>query len=439
MGLVFTLVLTYGGALASLIRPYYGFLIYVAFSIIRPESLWHWSVPPGNYSRTIALSLLIGWALHGFGNLALAGARRPAVALAYFWGWAGVSTLFCEFPEDGVLFLENIGKIVLPALVGLTLINSRRELYELSWTIVASLGYVAFDFNVSYFSGYNRLQEIGFGGMDNNSLTIGLVTGVGFAFFLGLSETVFWRRWAAFVAAALMTHAVFFSFSRGGMLGLIVVGLATALIIPKSPKNLSLMALGIFAALMMAGPQVLERFSSIGRNSLAGATDEEVDVSSESRLHLWEICLRMTVESPIVGKGPDHFIRYVQQYPVQTKRGEVVYPKGKEAHTLWLQIVAELGIPGVAFLAAFYGLTMSRLWKFTLLDNRDSQGLTPGATARMVWAALAGFIVSAQFVSLEGLELPYFICIVGLGSIKLNQVENAHAFLEPQPNSDGVR
>ena len=420
MGLLFTLLMTYGGSVVAIFRPYYGFLIYVCFSIIRPESLWFWSVPPGNYSRIIAISFLIGWALHGFGNWSLGSARRPTLALAAFWGWAAISTVFCDFPEVGITFLDNMGKIVLPAIAGLTLINTRRDVYLLAWTIVASFGYVAYDLNNAYFSGFNRLMEIGFGGMDNNSITIGMVAGVGFAFFLGLSETVWWRRYLAYGAAAYMTHCVFFSMSRGGMLGLCVVGIATAVVIPKSLKNIGLVVLGASIAIAMTGPEVLYRFSSIGNNTslVAGVDEAQADWSAESRKHLWGICLRMVAESPVVGKGPDHFPLLVDRYQVGSIYKDA-FGKGKEAHTLWLQIAAELGIPGVTFLALFYLLTMWELWKFARHDKMDSQGLTPGAPARMVWASLAGFVVSAQFVSLEGLELPYYITVVGLGSLKL--------------------
>ncbi len=244
MGLIFTLIMTYGGAVVGLFRPYYGFLIYVAFSILRPESLWHWSVPASNYSQIIAISFLLGWVLSGFGNWNFGLARRPMQALVCFLLWAAVSTATCQNTELGINFLDNMSKIVLPCLVGLTLINNRRDIYLLAWTIVGSLGYVAYDLNMSYFSGFNRLQEVGFGGMDNNSLTIGFVAGVGFAFFLGLSETTLWRRYLAFAAAAFMTHCVFFSFSRGGMLGLVFVGMATAILIPKTPKNLWLVCPG---------------------------------------------------------------------------------------------------------------------------------------------------------------------------------------------------
>jgi hypothetical protein len=37
----------------------------------------------------------------------------------------------------------------------------------------------------------------------------------------------------------------------------------------------------------------------------------------------------------------------------------------------------------------------------------------------MVVTALAGFIVSAQFVSLEALEIPYFVTLLGAGTLRL--------------------
>jgi hypothetical protein len=37
----------------------------------------------------------------------------------------------------------------------------------------------------------------------------------------------------------------------------------------------------------------------------------------------------------------------------------------------------------------------------------------------MVLAAITGFAVSAQFVSLPGLETPYYIVLLGAGALKL--------------------
>jgi hypothetical protein len=52
--LLFTYLLAYGGALVSLFNPFVGFLTYVCFAILKPDDLWWWSVPQGNYSRVEA-------------------------------------------------------------------------------------------------------------------------------------------------------------------------------------------------------------------------------------------------------------------------------------------------------------------------------------------------------------------------------------------------
>src|SRR5687768_1348935 len=108
-GLLFTYALTYGGAVVSLFNPWVGLLTYVAFAILRPASLWHWSVPPGNYSRIVAVALLVGWALNGFGNWNLGRARGILLCFVGFWCWALASTLFsARMPEVGFAFLESM-------------------------------------------------------------------------------------------------------------------------------------------------------------------------------------------------------------------------------------------------------------------------------------------------------------------------------------------
>ena len=60
-GLIFTFLMTLGGSFAALWNPYIGFLVYVCFAILKPESLWDYSVPAGgNYSRIVAIALLLG-------------------------------------------------------------------------------------------------------------------------------------------------------------------------------------------------------------------------------------------------------------------------------------------------------------------------------------------------------------------------------------------
>ena len=88
--------------------------------------------------------------------------------------------------------------------------------------------------------------------------------------------------------------------------------------------------------------------------------------------------------------------------------------KPKEGHSLWLQIAAELGLPALAFLILFYGQCLLRLWS---LRKASAQPVF-FSYAHMVIASLIGFAVSAQFISLWALEIPYYTVLVGAGALK---------------------
>ena len=345
-GLLFTYALTYGGAVVSLFNPFVGLLIYICFAIIKPESMWHWSVPAGNYSRIIAIALLVGWAANGFGNWNIGRARAVLWALLGYMAWFALSSLQAYDSVVSWHATEATAKIVLPFVVGITIIDSVQKLKALAWVIMLSQGYVAYDLNMSYLSGYNRLTDVGFGGMDNNCNAIAMACGAGFAFFLGLAETG-WRRWLAFIAAAVMTHAILFAFSRGGMVALIIAGVVSFFLIPKRPIYYFYLLLAVVVGLRMAGPEVRDRFFS------TFADQAERDTSAQSRIDMWTICADVTVEHPVFGIGPNNF-------PVLASR--LGLTEGKQAHSLWLQVGAELGFPGLGFLLAFYLLTMVRLW-----------------------------------------------------------------------------
>src|SRR4051794_34319062 len=116
LGLIFTYAMTYGGAFVSLFRPFVGLLIYVCFAVIRPESLWHWSVPRGNYSRVVAVALLLGWALNGLGDWRLGRAKPVVLALIAFWLWACLSLTQARDFDHAIEWLEGLTKVLLPVV-----------------------------------------------------------------------------------------------------------------------------------------------------------------------------------------------------------------------------------------------------------------------------------------------------------------------------------
>jgi putative inorganic carbon (HCO3(-)) transporter len=407
-GLLFTYAMTYGGALVALFNPFYGLLVYVCFAIIRPDYMWYWSVPQGNYSRTVALALLAGWVTQGFGSWRFGRARGVVAALVCFWLWSVVATTFASVQEVAWAYVESMAKILLPFLVGITVIDSVGKLKQLTWVILLSEAYVAWEFNLSYFAGYNRLWTEGFGGMDNNCHAIALVACTGLAVFVGLHERRWWPKGLAFAAALLMIHAILFSFSRGGMLSLVVTGLVGFLLVPKTWRHYLAFAALVLVAVRLAGPEVAARFRTVF------ASAEERDASAQSRLQLWAGCWDSMCKRP-AGVGPDHWILIAPEYG---------FPRGKNAHSLWLEVGASLGFPGLGCLLLFYGLCVLRLWPLTgqrhPVPDPEYCGL-----ARMVIASLTGFAVAAQFVSLDRLEQPYYVVLIGAGLLKLSSTQPA--------------
>ena len=136
------------------------------------------------------------------------------------------------------------------------------------------------------------------------------------------------------------------------MLGLIVLAVVAFAVMPKGPKEYMAFALAVAVGLALAGKQVRERFGT----SFA-QEDGKREESAESRLVLWSACLDTIQKNPVFGVGPDHMPLRMDQYG---------FKKGKEAHTMWLQIGAELGLPGMFLLMSYYGLCVVRLWPIAL-------------------------------------------------------------------------
>jgi len=401
-GLLFTWLLTAFGVSSSLINPYYGFLTYVALAILRPDSLWSSHISGGRFSMIVAAAMLLSWAVRGFGNWRLGPARRIVVLFIGFWIWCVLLATQATSQPHAWYYVEQMAKILLPFLVGMTTARSVDDLRKLAWVIVICEGYVAFELNRYYFGGYNYLWHIGFGGVDNNSAAIGLVTALGVAFFLFLGEKKRWRQVLIAFCAAFIGHAILFSFSRGAMLATIVFATVSFFIIQKTTKHYMMFASGLLAALVLAGPEVQARFFETFAKE-----DGVREASAQSRIDLWKDCYTLLMRDPVFGCGPDHWPLHAESFGWEPL---------KEAHSLWVQTATETGIPGIMMFLGFYFVTIWRSW-LLLQRLRPEDPPWFGDAARMTIASLCGFGIAAQFVSLEALEIPYYVALLGAGSL----------------------
>jgi putative inorganic carbon (hco3(-)) transporter len=401
-GLLLVFLLTYGGAALALFRPFYGLLAYMIFAVLRPDHLWSWSLPlDGHYSKIVGIGLLVGWVLNGLGDWELGKAQPIFILLIVYWLCMVASAAFASNQEVAWKHVILHSKILLPVILGMTIVTSIAEVRLIAWTIVACLGFLAYEAHNLYFEGRGiEFRDRGMLGMDNNSFCISMAAGTGIAIFLGFSEPNLLRKGMAFSLAALMVHVPMFGESRGGLLGITVVGVVAFLLLPKRAGMLTTYAIGSLVALRLAGPAVVSRFSTIFADS------ENRDVSAQSRLDLWTDCWDVMIHNPILGIGPDHWPLVAKDYG---------WPPGKEAHSLWFNCGAELGFTGLGLLSAVYVCTILLAWRYLHNSSRPEYR----DIGRMTIAALSGFMVSASFVSLDALELPFYIVLIAVGGLKV--------------------
>ncbi|MCA9084964.1 MAG: O-antigen ligase family protein, partial [Planctomycetaceae bacterium] len=133
------------------------------------------------------------------------------------------------------------------------------------------------------------------------------------------------------------------------------------------------------------------------------------EASAQSRLDLWKDCYVLFSEDPIFGCGPDHWPLHAESFGWEPL---------KEAHSLWVQTATETGIPGIIMYSGFYLSCIIGCWKMLKILPPDADPWF-GDSCRMTIAALVGFGVSAQFVSLEALEVPYYTALLGAGGIMI--------------------
>lgn len=181
-------------------------------------------------------------------------------------------------------------------------------------------------------------------GSDPNVIAIILAVAGVWCLYFGLSNQGA-RRWSPvthYLVFLLIVGGVIVTFSRSALVSLFVVPFLLALKIGLSRR---LRWVGAAAALV--GVLVLISF-------MTNAFDAFVRMFEESsgdilwRVELNRLALEVALENPITGVGVDAFRDYKNPYDLA-------------AHNLFMQLVAEMGIPGLLIFVVLFGFVGVRL------------------------------------------------------------------------------
>ena len=317
-------------------------------------------------------------------------------SLALLWLLVVASTRWSFDREASVFHAEEIVKHVAIYLTMVNLITSSRRLVVLCAatvlvSIVTSIGVINWHREgVDLVDGF-RARWVGtYADPNQMAMSIGIVVPLAAAFFMHRGQALLLRLLSA-AAGVLALIAIVLSHSRGGFLGLLV-GMGVWTLRERKPSRFALVIVLGMGMLLLAPQSFWSRTETV--------THFEEDASAMGRVHAWTVTARANQDRPLLGVGAGAFRRAWSNYTPEAGRTYA-------AHNVFLQVLAELGVLGMALFLVFVGGTTGGVYR----AGADPQH---GWLARAIFASIAGYLVCSLFAGF--LASPHLYVLLGLAA-----------------------
>jgi O-antigen ligase len=346
--------------------------------------------------------------------------------LIAFLAWATLSSYWAEVPGRAYDTSWRYFQNMILFLIVYTAVRQREHVKWLGWAWLAGATFATVPALLSPPTQDADLTTRISGTIgDPNELAALLVAGTAFAVALTVvSRGNPLARVAAFGAVFLFLFGIFYTVSRGGLIALAVAIVAACLM--SGRYRIQATIVGVMTALF-----VIFYFSSIAG---VDARDRITTVQGGSgRSDIWRVGWRMVEDKPVIGVGSGNFpissIHYLLVKPGAIERDEFILDHPKVAHNSYLQILAELGIVGLALFLSIIGFAIWCALKAAQWFGRagDTQ---MEIVARAMVVALVG-ILAADFFITEQYGKQLWL-LLGLGPALLGVARRTYPAAEPE-------
>lgn len=327
----------------------------------------------------------------------MANHRALALTMVLFAAWALVSAIWAENSSDALIATERYALNFLILPIVFTAVGSRRDVL---WVLGAFLAGAVLSATVAVISppaATEDLARIEAAGLNSNDLATVLVAGLVIA--IGLvsyaRRSPIWQL-IAVAAATLCGWALMLTLSRSGLVALAFALIASLLVASRSRGRaaalaavLALLTVGYFA--FIASPEARDRVTSFESDEGTGRVD------------VWTVGWRMVEDKPATGVGVGNFADRSADYLLQPgalQRSDLIIDTPKVAHNIYLESLAELGIPGLVLLLGIIFLSVRETLRAARRFREDDH-MRLEALSRALFAAQVGFLAAALFASIQ--------------------------------------
>jgi probable O-glycosylation ligase (exosortase A-associated) len=414
-------------------RPWIGILTWYWIGLMNPHRLT-WS-----FAYDMPFAMIVGGATL-LGAIA-ARDRRPipwdreliliAVLLAYFT----FTTFFAWAPIDAWQELEKVSKIILMTFVATMFIYGKVRIRYLMLVVVGSIGYYGFKGGLWSILTGGKEQVLGPEGSfieGNTFISLALNMVIPLMIAVAREEQNRWLRRLLYLTAALSAIASFFTYSRGGWLGLAVIGVFILLQLKNTQRVL---LVSILAAVFLAAHSLLPERVFVRADTLE---NYEEDCSANQRLMSWTVHWNVAKAYPLTGGGFEfdaakdgRWLTYGDPKYLPCFRDAT----SSSAHSIYFQILGHHGFVAFFIFMALLVSVQLKLFRIRRQAKKrpDTKWISSYATGLQI--GLAGYLISGAFLSSAYFDLPwlYYALTVILSREFASHTSQLAASAKPPP------
>ncbi len=204
----------------------------------------------------------------------------------------------------------------------------------------------------------------------------------------------------ALVCTVLTLCGMLLTYSRGAFISLTVLVVVMTALRYIRFSRIALAAAGILVIIAVASPGYFIRMSSIANVQALFTKDASIKADGATRGRITEMLAAFNcyLDHPVVGVGPGQYSHfYSVDYMTDPAIAFRTILSTRRAHTLYFEMMAELGTLGFAAFMAIVLLIMTRLWRlrkhFTRRSRKDLANIASG-----FWLAIFAYMFSSIFL-----------------------------------------
>ncbi len=388
--------------------PFIAVLMWVWVALLAPNDLLYGFMSGIPFNKVIAIPTLV--------LLFLNKERKDfyvdtmLVLLLLFVLSVSLTEMTGAVPADAGLdlYLKVVKSVVLAVII-MAVCNTPLRLHLLAFVVILSFGFLATKeglISLLTGGGHKIVGSVSIG--DNNSLATALLMTIPLMFYVAKHSAVQAVKWVIYVVIGLAVVTTIATFSRGGFVGLAVLGLALVTNSRNKLPSFAIIAAACVLIFFLAPDAWFHRLNTI--------ESADSDSSFVGRLVAWKISWLIAMAHPLFGGG----MHAVQQWDIWNLYRPDLYKLDfihtpdpdmfpHAAHSIYFEALGDLGFVG---LGLFLLLMLTGLWDCQKVKvmARGHASLTWAADlARMMQISLIVYAVTAAALSMAYFEFFYIL------------------------------